>query len=784
MKQTEGEEEKMIGEGQNNAEKFVDYLSDAIEVEGLDLNIDSVNHDPIYGSEVKISQDYDDLTTTINFYNDGTVEVSYGDMGGINSTEEFASYDEFIANYADTLGESLDVQPVSEDDKFGAGVLHTFDLDKHKSDKVEEGAFIDKIKSLKDRVKDLYRNNEHCQERIEDWLDIHYADDDDFWEADIDNLDDDDLMDLIDDIGYYDNDDFYDLEEALVESDWRTTPYGFSEKEYKGYIITNNGEGYASLPGGYDYSVDYCGDEVLFETEEEAMAFIDEISEEPNESLRRKKEKMLGESLKKPINEAPEGFDYDKLELDIKDDSVEAKLENIKNSIINAVQHSIDSHEDRIFKLADSATSACRKIIEPFSDSEFKMFKVIKDFKTKLAGSNSYWRIDRSNDLRPHMGYFGLRIHPTYINDDGTVKFAIDISMWVPNFKGKFNADESVVLRYIVFTQRTRSIKQWGETKDITLDKALQLYGKPKNQHYIDDLMKAVGSLDVDGALDSEIEYTYEKLDNILAGQGFKVPKNESLKESVGDLRSIVKDFQSKLKENGFRIFDVREDSEVEMYDDHSDINHFIKVVFGRPDREQGDLEAALFYFDGGILYRVTKDWEIASKKKYSSYEEFTRDLFGTIDESINLGGGMKLPYDDNYCIFAKSADKKVTIIKINNKKEFQDAERRYGSFINVCSTAGAAKSYTKSFTGPAKEWPVEVLTEGALTEGSYSSDEFGDWVSDFELIGYYGDEDYQIGIYNAGPHEGKYFIWDNINGSVLDNTYYDTEEEARKDLS
>lgn len=81
--------------------------------------------------------------------------------------------------------------------------------------------------------------------------------------------------------------------------------------------------------------------------------------------------------------------------------------------------------------------------------------------------------------------------------------------------------------------------------------------------------------------------------------------------------------------------------------------------------------------------------------------ESLTED---TIDESISLGGGMKLPYDDNYCIFSKSSDKKVTILKINNKKEFQDAERRYGSFINVFSTVDDAKSYTKSFTGPAKE--------------------------------------------------------------------------------
>lgn len=44
-------------------------------------------------------------------------------------------------------------------------------------------------------------------------------------------------------------------------------------KEYKGYSIEYNfyGEG--------EYSVQYCGDDVVFNTEQEAKDFIDEVTE-------------------------------------------------------------------------------------------------------------------------------------------------------------------------------------------------------------------------------------------------------------------------------------------------------------------------------------------------------------------------------------------------------------------------------------------------------------------------------------------------------------------------
>ena len=43
---------------------------------------------------------------------------------------------------------------------------------------------------------------------------------------------------------------------------------------YNGYYIEQN------FYGMGEFSVRYCGDDVLFETEEEAKAFIDEITEE------------------------------------------------------------------------------------------------------------------------------------------------------------------------------------------------------------------------------------------------------------------------------------------------------------------------------------------------------------------------------------------------------------------------------------------------------------------------------------------------------------------------
>ena len=44
-------------------------------------------------------------------------------------------------------------------------------------------------------------------------------------------------------------------------------------KEYKGYYIEK------SFYGEGEYTVQYCGDDIWFETEEEAIKFIDEITE-------------------------------------------------------------------------------------------------------------------------------------------------------------------------------------------------------------------------------------------------------------------------------------------------------------------------------------------------------------------------------------------------------------------------------------------------------------------------------------------------------------------------
>ncbi len=50
------------------------------------------------------------------------------------------------------------------------------------------------------------------------------------------------------------------------------TSYGYYT-EYKGYAIDYN------FYNENEYTVQYCGDDVLFKTEEEAKAFIDEVAE-------------------------------------------------------------------------------------------------------------------------------------------------------------------------------------------------------------------------------------------------------------------------------------------------------------------------------------------------------------------------------------------------------------------------------------------------------------------------------------------------------------------------
>lgn len=49
---------------------------------------------------------------------------------------------------------------------------------------------------------------------------------------------------------------------------------GYRETHYKGYVICYN------FYGEHEYTVQYCGDDVLFDTEPEAKEFIDEITKE------------------------------------------------------------------------------------------------------------------------------------------------------------------------------------------------------------------------------------------------------------------------------------------------------------------------------------------------------------------------------------------------------------------------------------------------------------------------------------------------------------------------
>ena len=62
---------------------------------------------------------------------------------------------------------------------------------------------------------------------------------------------------------------------------WRETPYGFSELDYNGFVISKHSP--SSMIGfGYPYSVDFYGDEAGFDSLEDAKAAIDQ---EVNESL-------------------------------------------------------------------------------------------------------------------------------------------------------------------------------------------------------------------------------------------------------------------------------------------------------------------------------------------------------------------------------------------------------------------------------------------------------------------------------------------------------------------
>lgn len=70
-----------------------------------------------------------------------------------------------------------------------------------------------------------------------------------------------------------------DINEA--KDKWIKTPYGFSEMEYKGFVISKHDPD-SFMYNGYPFSVDFYGDEAGFENLEDAKAAIDdELSNNP-----------------------------------------------------------------------------------------------------------------------------------------------------------------------------------------------------------------------------------------------------------------------------------------------------------------------------------------------------------------------------------------------------------------------------------------------------------------------------------------------------------------------
>ncbi len=158
-----------------------------------------------------------------------------------------------VATYAAQGGDPVDTVDMVDDDAYLQGIVSDYAMgDYNKAKTVADYS----LKYLNDKM------GQPVQEDAEgeDERDLHF----------VDNR----LAAILgygDDYGY----DEYDLDEA--KDKWTKTPYGFSEMVYHGRVITDYTDG-PSWMGMTGYSVNMNGDELMFNSVEEAKKYIDEVN--------------------------------------------------------------------------------------------------------------------------------------------------------------------------------------------------------------------------------------------------------------------------------------------------------------------------------------------------------------------------------------------------------------------------------------------------------------------------------------------------------------------------
>lgn len=190
--------------------------------------------------------------------------------------------------------------------------------------------------------------------------------------------------------------------------------------------------------------------------------------------------------------------------------------------------------------------------------------------------------------------------------------------------------------------------------------------------------------------------------DKIRANQNTKEMTKRAikiLKAAGGDYEDLAKEFK-----------DTYGEDPLEESVENSDL-HFVKRAFSYDIYKDGN-SYVLLDGEGDVVYTSdnTLDCLKWAKKNSSKAWNFNNVWdWDRLKESVKLGGGMSLPYDDNYCIFVNSSKKTTYITKVNSKKEFASCESRYGSFVGVEKSLEDAKEYIASFNGPAKDNKVVI---------------------------------------------------------------------------
>ena len=352
---------------------------------------------------------------------------------------------------APELEEELDVNKMGLRKYLNDKSRDRLNKDRLNRDKLNESEFHDEINQIydddpyvehvKDEVDRLYAENDSFRERVDDWFDLHFPEEPD-WQVNIGTLTHEELFQMLNDLGYSRIMGEGLNEGDLLGDDWVETPYGFRELEYNGYTITDdNGSGFAPT----SYSVDYAGDEVLFDSLEDAKEFIDGLGNEDlgveeglNEESNSRFEEVKDE-LRELLNARKNG--------EIGHETFNAFISRLKQKYPGLPIEDLENEVlDEIYgKQSESLTEGNAN---PYANCQSDVEKLVKALRTYgIDYSDIYVRDTEGGKYQPYVGF-------TYQDHEDEDEMVEEVDVL-------FNADGSLLVHTTYGDHRYKSVDEY-----------------------------------------------------------------------------------------------------------------------------------------------------------------------------------------------------------------------------------------------------------------------------------------------------------------------------------